>query len=69
MESAKNNLLTKDKKALNFIEKGIEKLESLLKHNNDDETKEKRKPGRPKKNVDDKNKKIDEYFNLEMDID
>ena len=69
MESTKNNLLTKDKKALNFIEKGIEKLESLLKYNNDNETKEKRKPGRPKKNVDDKNKKIDEYFNLEMDID
>ena len=69
MESAKNNLLIKDKKVLNFIEKGIEKLESLLKYNNDDETKEKRKPGRPKKKCYDKNKKIDEYFNLEMDID
>ena len=46
MENTNNKLLLKDKNTLNFIEKGIEKLEEILKYNNNEQTKEKRKPGR-----------------------
>ena len=46
MENINNKLLLRDKNTLNFIEKGIEKLEEILKYNNNEQTKEKRRPRR-----------------------